>query len=384
MPKAPSSLCGPEPIRPAHFDSLLDLVDRTFRTGTGRSMLTDYPFFFRRENFPNMFVYRDGERVVSHIGILPVTVSVFGHPLRVGLLGNVGTHPDYRGRGLATNLLLHVYDRWRAQGGQLMMISGGRGLYLRNGARQVGACEQFLLEPAARASGDVSVEVCGPQHAPLLSALHRRKPLRFLRPLEEWRLNIEVRCCQGHPCDYYLVRRGKEPTAYFALGQHPENDDGLCTMQEYGGRMADIIAALPGPAREVGCKKTWWRLYPHETEARADLLAAGATSQGAGPVVGVARVIDFVALMEALRGYFAELVGEQAAGGLEFEERAGETFLLRCGAAEVTVSGHAALVELLFGGGLANLPKEKEPTALRGVLGQILPLPIAQYDMNYA
>jgi hypothetical protein len=134
----------------------------------------------------------------------------------------------------------------------------------------------------------------------------------------------------------------------------------------------------------MGCKKTWWRLHLHETEARRDLLAAGAVSQGRALMQGTARVVGLEALMDALSGYMREVLGEAHAGRLSFHTRGEEQFAIRCGSDELAVSGHAALIELLFGTGVDGLPGGIPAGHLCDTLKALLPLTMAQYDMTYS
>ncbi len=82
---------------------------------------------------------------VSKIGIYHSRVSVYGSHLRVGSIGGVCTHPDYRGLGLATRLLDYCTRKLTDEGARLMLISGVRGLYTRAGcvtAQDLAYCAQ--------------------------------------------------------------------------------------------------------------------------------------------------------------------------------------------------------------------------------------------------
>jgi len=378
------AIVGPEPLRPEFSESLFAMLDRVFRAGSERSMRTDYPFFFREENFANLFICRLGGRVLTHLGLLPVTLSYFGHPIRVGMIGGVATDPDFREQGLATRTLREVLSHCRRIGGELVMISGGRGLYLRHGARSVGKFDQYVLELNYAAQPGVRLERCGPRHASIMSTLHRQKPFRFVRPLEEWRLNVGAGRCQGRPSDYWLVRRGEEASAYFAFPDRAQDARGVCELREWGGQVEDIIAALPQVGRAAGCKGVLWRLYPHETRARRAIEAAGARGAGPTAVQGTARVVNADALMASLAGYVAEVLGAEVARRLELRTLDGERFRIRYGTQEMTVRGHGGLTRLLFGEGLEALPGSLAPGPLRDALQALLPLPIAQFDMTYA
>lgn len=383
MGEAGQSIVGPEPLRPEYFDSMIQLLDRVFRSGGGRSMALDHPFFLRPENFSNLFICRVGDKVVTQVGLVPLVASLFGHCVHVGMIGAVATDPDFRGQGVATRTLQVVYDHWRQQGGQLMMISGGRGLYVRSGARSVGSFGYYVLDLPDKPLEGLGIERCQPDHAAILGALYRRRPLRFIRPIEAWRLHIQNDVCTNTQAHYWLVRRGDVPTGYFALPVVPE-EDGLANVREWGGEWADVVAALPAAASPVGVRRVRWRLYPHETEARRYLEEAGARFEGNLPGVGTVKVIDFEALMRALTGYVTEVLGEKLAERIEFRESGGESFQICLDDEDLSIHSYGTLVEILFGGGAAALPQELQPGPLSEALGALLPLPLPQYSMTYA
>ena len=63
-----------------------------------------FPLIFNRNNLDNMRVMADGDRLVAHVGIYQSGISIYGDRLQTGSIGAVCTHPDYRGKGLATVL----------------------------------------------------------------------------------------------------------------------------------------------------------------------------------------------------------------------------------------------------------------------------------------
>jgi len=376
-------IVGPEPLAPEYFDALVSMLNRVFRPNSERSMPTDYPYFFRRANFGNLYICRAGEKVVSHVGLLPTVASFYGHPVAVGMIGAVGTDPDYRGRGLATRTLRTVFERFRESGGHILMISGGRGLYLRNGAAPAGSFARYVLPLEGLEAGPVEVERCTVEHAPTLAALHVGKGFRFVVPLEAWRLNIEANRCQGYPSSFWLARRGGEPVAYFSLPLEAEGSE-PCPVSEWGGHMADVVAGLARVAAQVGCKEAAFRLYPHELAERRALEEAGARLEGTVQMQGTIRVVDFEGLMRALSGYLCEVLGSDVAGQLEFCTSDKETYCIRRGREEVKVSGAGTLAQLLFAEGVAALPGGMTQGPLRDTLEELLPLPVPQYDMMFA
>ena len=104
---------GPRALRADELESLRELVDEVFRKNSPRSMFDDYPQLFNQGNLHRLRVCVDDGKVVTHIGYTERFASILGCTVKVGCIGAVATHPDYRGRGLATRTLLDVFEKFK-------------------------------------------------------------------------------------------------------------------------------------------------------------------------------------------------------------------------------------------------------------------------------
>jgi len=64
----------------------------------------------------------DGDRVAAVVQLFPRQMVVRGQTVPLAGIGNVGTHPDYRGEGLASRLMDFVLRDARRRGFQLAML----------------------------------------------------------------------------------------------------------------------------------------------------------------------------------------------------------------------------------------------------------------------
>ncbi len=89
-------------------------------------------------NADNLLIFRDGSRVVSHVGILRQTIRTCGVDLPAACIGAVCTDPEYRKAGLAGELMDLAIRRSIDAGDLIMPISGKRTLYVNRGATSLG------------------------------------------------------------------------------------------------------------------------------------------------------------------------------------------------------------------------------------------------------
>jgi predicted N-acetyltransferase YhbS len=136
---------GPRGIRHEELASLVDLADRVFHGDGPGSMADEYPLLYSRGNLENLRVFCDEGRAVAHVGTLFREVCLGGSRHLACLIGSVCCDPEYRGRGLATQLLEDSRARAVDAGADLFLISGGRGLYRRLGYADAGDYPSYTV-----------------------------------------------------------------------------------------------------------------------------------------------------------------------------------------------------------------------------------------------
>lgn len=128
---APRAFRAGEVIRHAErdeFDAVLDLLRLAFPHVPSRffeALVLGDPEYDARYS---LVVEQDGY-FRSHLQIFARTMVIHGRPVRLGGIGNVGTHPAYRRRGYATALLTHAIDLMRKEGFEGSLLFTGIGIF---------------------------------------------------------------------------------------------------------------------------------------------------------------------------------------------------------------------------------------------------------------
>ncbi len=92
---------------PSLGDAVFDLLDVVF-PGIRAARARGEAFGARWESVSTPFVARDGERVVAHVGLMPLPLLVAGQWLEAGAVHAVATHPARRRAGLYRALLTEL------------------------------------------------------------------------------------------------------------------------------------------------------------------------------------------------------------------------------------------------------------------------------------
>jgi len=381
----------PRPPEPGEFPSLHRLLDATFRSGGG-SMANEYPRLLSERNRGNLRVCVNGDRVVSHVGIVLRDASLEGIPVRVALVGAVGTDPEYRGRGLASKCLGAVMEHALSRGAHLMWISGGRGLYRRLGARSVGEDTEFVLgeDELTRFARDLEVRDLSPEHIPEIAELYAHEAVRYIRPLEDWQAAFERHFAFNRSCRFLGAWDSGRLAAYMVV--HDPAADGVAFVAEYAGARGVLLSTMLKMMKMTGGRGLRLHLAQHDRTLGHRLEAAGLSGKCVA-ASGTCVVLDFSSLMEKLRNRFVERAGEAAGAELSFAEEgppfgADNTFSVACGPDVVTIEGRGALAEFLFGVPECRGAEGEKCPCVRhwgpsGPFRAALPVPSLWYGLNY-
>lgn len=339
---------------------------------------------------------------VSQIGIYHSQLNVYGSHLRIASIGSVSTHPDYRGRGLATRLLDYCMNRLTAEGARLVLISGTRGLYTRAGCVTAQRFWHAVLRPDLSPAGRSSSagEPAGTPVFPSLSGLS-------LRPATEADVSLCARLYQVEAV--HFVRRVQAFTEHFChLEEFPQAEDWIVELEghpvayaflslpwayrrdegagvrevfEYAGSRVALVAGLVEGMMRLGLREMRLRVPWQDVDLLQLLRARGITGRQV-PLEHTMRVVDLGGLMSDLRPYVRARLTARQQRGLRFEQE-GDRYTIVRGRERLELDG-AAMTRLVMG---APAQLRPEVSLRSGVLGDVIPalfpLPSFLPGLNY-
>ncbi|WP_077297888.1 GNAT family N-acetyltransferase [Virgibacillus pantothenticus] len=112
-------------------DQAVLLANKTFLTSGQTSMEETFPLIFTKDLNLSFGAF-DGDKLVSFFGLVPFNIKIGAASVSIISIGSVCTNPSYRGKGLASLVLKEAFSFADRFGTSLLLISGDRGLYLRN------------------------------------------------------------------------------------------------------------------------------------------------------------------------------------------------------------------------------------------------------------
>ncbi|HIE13908.1 TPA: GNAT family N-acetyltransferase [Candidatus Bathyarchaeota archaeon] len=371
---------GPRGLRREEISSLRRLTDLCFWKG----LVDKYPQLFNEDNLENLrVIVKDGE-VISHVGMTYQWVSIFGCKTLVACIGAVCTHPKYRMRGLATTLFHDACVKARRDGIDFMMVSGSRGLYLRAGCRPIKGCYLRVTVRSKRRSSpleeNLTLRECTSKDIPVMSALYRREPVRFLRRLEDYRRAFECRHVMDKQSAFLMIEKNCSPRAYIIFSKLNSNQRRVY-IGEYAGERVSITNALKMILEYYKVKELILYVYKYDSIMKSELIREGFQLTPDGSV-GSIRIINFVQFMERLMPYFEEIIGYKEAERLSFSEINGKCKIEYNGD-HVVLGDYPETVQIIFGSSDAPTGWLTSNHRTVRLLKKVLPLPLPWYGINF-
>jgi GNAT superfamily N-acetyltransferase len=384
---------GPKAAGGLEIRSAAELSDRIFHPGRTRPPEWPLPNPAPDEVREELRVFTDGGKVVSVVGMTYREIVLLGTRHLACCYGGVCTDPEYRGRHLASQLLEDARAKALRDGADIVLISGGIGIYTRPGYCQVGDYSFCTVTRDRLAGGEggpaVVLRAPAVEDLPALFNMSVAEPVRFMRTPEELlRCVTRTHVLNGQGETLVVCpAHGSQPVAYltcFFTGQmgYDKDPNAIQVVEAAGSRWA-ILRAMPALLERRGLKSLELRYCGWDQETVAMVRGYGWPSRPFG-FRGTVGIIDPAKFWDACARLFRERLGPERFGKLHFEADGAVT--VGYGAEEVVLADMKAFTRLVMEHPARRHELElglAEGSELRRALDDLFPLPVVNYGLNY-
>ncbi|MFD0681517.1 MULTISPECIES: GNAT family N-acetyltransferase [unclassified Paenibacillus] len=363
--------------KPDEIEVLVALADRTFRKPGQTSMGEAYSMLFSKENANNLLIIEEDGVPATLVGLLKSELSIVSCTIPVVSMGAVCTDTAYRGRNFADMLVKRSINKCTEEGAQLLLISGTRGLYLRNDCLEVGAVKRFTVHSIEELAelNRTNEAVIRPYDEkcdqPAIIRLMEAEKAYYKRTEAELNQLIRSAAVASNESAEQHVWMSFTNSgdaigymAYFLL----EKDGGLTAdVLEYGGSDEAVIGLLHEIIDRLSPK---WLHIPvmGERAALSEKLASAGCAFTESTIPGTIRMINFPGLWNSLQPYMLRQLGAERLAELSLAVTSNGYKISYKG--ESLTIGHRGATTLLFNG-----PAMTEQGELKEVLALLFPLP---------
>ncbi|MCI0339393.1 MAG: GNAT family N-acetyltransferase [Acidobacteria bacterium] len=155
---------------PALSERLFDLLDAVF-PGIRQVAQTARVLGASWESVSTPFICFEGDRAVSHVGVIELSLILMGRTVTVGSIHGVATHPDYRRRGFFRQIMKDVLQYCASSYETLILTTEHPEYFQLFGFRVVG--EHLFTVRCETPGGAAGFRIINPQDDSDVALLHR-------------------------------------------------------------------------------------------------------------------------------------------------------------------------------------------------------------------
>ena len=370
---------GPRGARKEEFDQVLEIVDYVFRGGGNQPpMREQYSLLFNYDNLDNMRILVEDGKPVSHIGISESEIVVYGCKTKIGSIGSVCTCPEYRERGFATRLLEDCINKLYEDEADIMLVSGGRGLYKRAGCVDVGKVYNFTIsQNDLQKFDDRGIALYPYEDRDLENILkvYQKEPVRFYRSFEDFRKVLDRKA------KILTLRMADDFLGYLIVQIPTESKAGqrVSNVLEYAGVRKAIVDAIKPIFGRYNVEELNLNIPFHDTEFIYVFEQKG-LEPTTGSIPGTIKIINFPRLMDRFHPYIEERLGKKKTDSIGFAQDS-DRFTIYFGQEKFDTDGKS-LVQIVFGTGDGREKELMPKGEMSKVLVDIFPLPFPWPGLN--
>jgi len=379
---------GPRGTRKEEFNQVMKLVNYVFRESSNKppNMEKWFPLLFNDDNLENMRIIWQDDRPVSHLGISESEIAIYGCKTKIGSIGSVCTHPEYRKRGFASLLLEDGIKKMDKDGVDIILISGERNLYKRAGCVEAGKVYKFKIFCSdLKRFNAQKVKVFPYQERNLenIVRVYQKEAVRFLRPLEDFRRILTTGAAMDKKAEVLTIHKDNEFLGYLAI-QTPEEKEGekrIAQVVEYSGIRGAIIDAIRCIFERYNLHELTFNVSFYDSEF-IYLLHQKSLASSMENIPGVIKIINFPRLMSRIHPYIEERLDRKTMDLIKFEQK-GDRFCIRINKEQFRAEARE-FTQIVLGG--QNKKEKKmilEEGKIEKALANIFPLPFIWPGLNY-
>ncbi len=282
---------------------IVRFLDASLRQNAGFSIQDEYPAIFGDYPGGHSLYAEVGGEVIAHVAYL---TRVFRHPLfhfKIGLIGSVVTHPDFRGHGIAPALLKEALLQLKNNGCLLSVLwTDNPDLYRPLGFERAGREQALRFSAAGIADADLSDPVFPfdpKRHVEGVYRLYLQHKLTVDRSLQEFK-----RLCRVPNARLFVTLNQDAVTSYTVVNKGLDFPDYI---HEWGGKLETVRANVARVQKQLMPEKQLTLIAPGDYDLKLLRLMSSDSWEG---VLGMVRLLDRQRL-RALYLDYLKAIGEK-------------------------------------------------------------------------
>jgi len=289
-------------LKPEEFEDMMRFLERCYRHSRD-FFPRRYPHVWRKDTiqYENRIILKVDGKIVSHVGIFPLTLIVGRARISAGGIGGVATLQEYRGKGYMSKLMNYSIEKMRKDGYSISILWGDRQRYGHFCYETVGRLATFTLSLRSLKQECETTLVDFRRYygerklLKKIVRMHENEMLKVKRSMRDYELIFNIP---------HLMTFMSDNAYVCYMHRHSP-----LTLIEYGGKPLDVVSLiyslLNAFNREFGISsvKVKAPYYPYETF----LMLRKVCSHWSIEPEGMVKILDLKKLFEEYSPYLEEI-----------------------------------------------------------------------------
>ncbi|GAA0740445.1 GNAT family N-acetyltransferase [Clostridium oceanicum] len=299
------------------FTKVINLINHVFRESRGYkpTMEKEFPLLLSYNNLQNMIGFYNGDIPISEVNFLEENIFIEGSFIKVASIGAVCTDESYRGENYASLVLDEVENRMYKQGVDIALISGDRSLYTRRGYMKVKDFYKYRVLPKEKIYINFDLREYKEEYLKLITEMYNLNSTRYYRSYDEFKTLINSATIPWGDISYkkYVIFKDENLIGYIVLRIINEKERYGEVVECFGNcyYIYDLLETL-----ERDLELEYIDYYVHIKDERNKLDKYDEICKDY--LHGTVKIINFLKLMNDLRGYFSQYVSESVLNEIKF------------------------------------------------------------------
>lgn len=338
------------------------------------TMIDKYPFLLSESNLNHMFIAIEEEQVVGAITYYVNDLLLGLIKLKLASIGAVSTHPDFRGRGIASTLLLLAEKKMLEEEIDMIVISGDLHIYKQFGADHLSLLARFDLP---KVISDMTLTNYRDQDLDAYYDFYCQQAFRYERSKHDFkRLAKAVVCPDSWETSYFHgISLNNQLKGYCVLNVRGNSTMGM--IREFGGSPSALLE-VSGRLMEAHHLKELHLELVHNDPLVKSFSQLGCSHHDHA-FESTLKIVDFNRFIDRLQPYFEYVLGDDH--DALFIRYYDQKYHFKYKTQSYSTSDFKEASHIIFG------PYENEElsqTDLGDLLQQLFPLPfVYTSNMNY-
>ena len=371
--------------KPEELKKVINLVNKVFMAPRNYPQIMEkhFPHLFSTNNLENLRIIMKDGKPISHVGIWEGKLLIHGSWFKIGMIGAVCTHPDYRKKGYASVILKDAFSKLKKDKVDFVLVSGARNLYKRIGCVEAGNVYLYKISKGKLKirENNLKIKVYERGNIDNLIKIYQNEPVRYLRNYEEFKLLAERRFHSKYiKNNIYLVFLRNCPLAYIAAGSI---NKGVLEINEYAGSRQGVLYLIQNIFKIIKAKAVTITVPFQDIELRSKLKAQGVKSSLSYPTAAM-FIVNPRSFFEKLQPYLGERIGSKILSKYKIELVKGH-IKLTINKQIMKFNDIPELTLFFFGvpDKLDDPSQAKLKIRKNNILKNALPLPTPVYGLNF-